>query len=455
MKVVTEAMRKKCSDGKKGNKNPSYVPPLPVKLSSDENEKHFSYLVGYWIGDGLKTQTNLGFAVRNNKIYIDDLVLKASVILDSKLYFRYAEKSCELFFHAETKGLQSRIKEELSKKTIITKHPWEFICGFLDSDGWVSFSDSKKTGITIAFSNTNMDYLLLLGFVLDSVLIPYRIKLTNDYKKGYKHSWHLSIATSAAVYVLANKLLPITIDDKKKEKFLLLIDHFNTLHNNQTIPICETFKGIQGEGKSIGMVQFFVRAATCDMKCKICDSMYSWGKGKKRTLLSLLQECIESNCHSICLTGGEIAQFEDKLSAFIGMLRANDFHIVLQTNGLHYSRSFDMVHTVSMDIKTPCTGEKSNEDLILKLNPKKDEIKTLIFDEDDYEYAIKVNSLAKKIGLPQVLQPCNSVGKDCLTSLIEKYKWICALVLRDRRWSSDIRALPQLHVLIWGNERGR
>ena len=451
MKVI-ELKSKKGRDTK-GEKNSQYIVPLEVDLSTEEKEKIFSYLVGYWIGDGLKTDVCLGFAVRNNEKYINNLISMASILLNEEVSFRYSAKSCQLFFHAKTKGLKCRIEEELDDKKLISYHTWEFICGFLDSDGWVSFCGKTKTAITITCCNTNMDYLLLLGYILDRALIPYNIRLNQDYKRGYKHDWNLIIATSAAVYVMAHKLLSITIDDSKKEKFSSYIKWYNDLHNNQTLPICETFSGVQGEGKNIGRLQYFVRASTCDMKCKICDSIYSWGKGKKRTLLSLLKECIDSGRKSICLTGGEIAQFEDKLSAFIGMLRANDFHIVLQTNGLHYNRSFELIHTVSMDIKTPCTGEKSNESLILKLNPKKDEIKTLINDEKDYEYSVKINALAKKIGISQVLQPCNSVGKDCLSSLAIKYKWICELVLRDNRWGDNIKILPQLHVLIWGNER--
>lgn len=428
--------------------------PIQINLSSKEKKESFSYLVGHWMGSGAKTTVSLGFAVRNDENYINGLLSKVSLVLNEIPSFRHDKKSYSLYFHSQTKELKKKIEEEIYEQTVIQKYPLEFICGFLDSDGWVSYSDSKKTTITIAVNNTNMDYLLLFGHILDSILLPYNIRLTQDHKKGYKPGWQLTITTSAATYVIANKLLSITLDDNKKEKFTSFIKYFQDLHYKQTIPICETFEGIQGEGKNTGRPQYFIRAATCDMKCVICDSQYSWSKGTKVTLFDLLEGCLKSNYRNVCLTGGEIAQFEDKLSAFIGMLRANDFLITLQTNGLHYSRSFDMIHTVAMDIKTPCTGEKSNEDLILKLNPEKDEIKTLINDMDDYEYAIKINSVTKKIGITQVLQPCNLTGSYFLPVLAKKYKWICELVLRDKRWG-NIRVMPQLHLFIWGNERRR
>lgn len=453
----SEEIKKKLSEAKKGNKNPSYISPLPVVLDTEEKEKDFSYLVGYWIGDGLRTIQNLGFAVRDKKEYIDMLVGKSSKILGVRLKNRYEGKdSCGLFFRKESFLLKERIIEELSEKIILTKHPWHFICGFLDSDGWVSVWDKNSRDnrvITISFCNTNMSYLVLLSYILDSVFIPFDIRSLNDYKKGYKYSWELIISTYSATYVLSHKLFAITIDDKKKERFQGFIEYFNEKHDKQVIPICETFEGIQGEGKNIGLLQYFIRASTCDMKCVICDSKYSWKGGKNRTLVSLVDECVNAGYKNVCLTGGEIAQFSSRLIALVAMFRVKDFNIVLQTNGLHYHRGFEMIHTVAMDIKTPCTGEKSNENLIYKLDPKKDEVKTLISDIKDYEYALKVNKQTRKLNLSQVLQPCNLVGKEGRDSLIEKYNWICGMALKDKRWGQNIRILPQLHVLIWGNER--
>lgn len=454
---MNEEKRRQQSERMKGVGNPKYIRPLSVTLSTIEEEESFSYLVGYWVGDGLRTNSNLGFAVREDQKYIEMLVFKASCVLGTKLRYRYeGGDTCCLFFYAETRLLKEKIIEDLSKKIIVMKHPWHFIAGFLDSDGsvchWGKNTHDSRI-IVISITNSNMDYLLLLSHILKSVFVPFDIRPLNDYKKGFKYSWELVVATYSAIYLLSCKLLPITVDERKKERFLGLIDYFNEQHNNQTIPICETFIGAQGEGGNIGRPQHFIRASTCDMKCVICDSKYSWRKGKNWTLESIVEECVRVGCQSVCLTGGEIAQYPKKLMALVGMLRAKDFHIVLQTNGLHYQRGFEMIHTVAMDIKTPCTGEKSNEDLIYKLDPEKDEVKTLISDVKDYEYALKINKVTSKVCIPQTLQPCNLIGKDAVSSLISKYKWICEMVLKDGRWAKNIRVLPQLHVLIWGNER--
>jgi 7-carboxy-7-deazaguanine synthase len=457
---MNEETRRRASERQKGRNNSNWVERLTVNLNDDEErQKAFSYLVGYWIGDGLRTILPLGFSVRDDKEYIQNLVEKTSLILGSTVKWRYEKNSYCLFFYSETELLKERIIKELNDKTLIRKWAWYFITGFLDSDGWISYWSTKgndKRNINICFVNTNMNFLLLVQEILDYVLVPYSLSLgTNHLQKNCKPCWTLQISTNAGTYLVAHKILPITIDKKKKERCKEFINFFDETHNNQTIPICEIFTSIQGEGSNVGRLQLFIRAATCDMHCKICDSKYTWKKYQRRKKLSqIVKEVIDSKAQSVCLTGGEITQFRNSLIGLIGMLRVHDLNIVLQTNGLHWYRGFELIHTVSMDMKTPCTGEKSNEDLILKLK-EKDEIKTLISDMKDYEYSIRLNKLTNKLGIRHILQPLNLVGQDDTDSLLNKYKWLCEMVVKDKRWGENVRVIPQMHVLLWGNKRKR
>lgn len=449
---MNKEIRNKISESQKGSKNSNWVPRLSVLLDSEEKKKTFSYLVGYWIGDGMKTIKGLNFSVRDNKRYIQNLVHKVSLIFNKSIRYRYGGK-CNLHFYSEINLLKDRIVEEIQDRRVIKEYPWHFICGFLDSDGWVCYKDSDLKDISIGFCNTNISYLLLLSEILKDTYIPYTLRL--KYKDGEhcKALWNLGINTYAGRYVVAMKTLSITVDNKKKTRFKSFIEYYERIHFDQTIPICETFIGVQGEGTNVGVIQYFIRAATCDMRCTICDSKYSWKKGKNASLRELVALSKKSGVKSICLTGGEIAQWRNKLSALVAFLRVNDFNIVLQTNGIHYYPSFDLIHTVAMDMKTPSTGEISDESLILKLKSK-DEVKTLINDVKDYEYAIKINKITAGVGCKHILQPLNLVGKDTDMDLLDKYRWISKLVIKDKRWGDNIRVVPQMHVIIWGNKRG-
>lgn len=436
------------------------------KLRKKESEfsplEALSYLVGYWIGDGLKTIPSLGFAVRNDKEYIQKLVQMVSLVLGvSVKYVKYrysvnGNGSC-LFFYKETQDLKNKIVSEIKSQELIRKFPWYFLGGFLDSDGWISRLDDGtrkdyRGSVRIAFCNTNFGYISIVSKILEDLRIPYEATLCYGKEKNRNALWQLNIRGIAARYVFSYKILPVTIDEKKKAVCLDLIDYYERKHLNQSLPICETFSSVQGEGKNIGRLQFFIRASTCSMRCKICDSKYSWKKGKKVTLYELVELARQSGLQEVCLTGGEIAQFRDRMMALVAFLRVQDFYIVLQTNGLHSNPAFGLIHTVSMDMKTPCTGERSNEELIFDLKPK-DEVKTLIHDEKDYRYALRINKKVISAGCSQVLQPLNLVGKDDNRTLLDKYKWVCDLVVKDKRWK-NVRVTPQMHVLLWGNKRG-
>lgn len=465
-KKLTKEHKKKIGFSAKGRsrrkKVPSDVEQVWKKIRKVEGEfssdEAFAYLVGYWMGDGFKTILNLGFAVRDDNRYIQNLVRLTSLALKIPIVkYRYSSEGCTLHFYKETRSLKSRIVSEIESQKFIQKYPWHFLGGFLDSDGWICCSDRKarkdsRGSVQIAFCNTNFGYISITSKILEELCIPHQVSLGYGSGDHCKALWNLYIHGPAAVYVFSHRILPITIGEKKKTLCLDFIDYYEKEYLAHSLPICETFASVQGEGKNIGRLQFFIRASTCSMHCKICDSKYSWKRGKEVTLYELVRLAEQSGLQEVCLTGGEIAQFRNKMMALVAFLRVRDLHIILQTNGLHCNSSFGLIHTVSMDMKTPSTGEKSNEDLIFKLKPK-DEVKTLIQDEKDYRYALRINKKVVSVGCSQVLQPLNLISKDNTMTLLDKYKWICDLVLKDSRWK-NVRVIPQLHVFLWGNKRG-
>jgi 7-carboxy-7-deazaguanine synthase len=73
-------------------------------------------------------------------------------------------------------------------------------------------------------------------------------------------------------------------------------------------------------------------------------------------------------------------------------------------------------------------------------------IKIVIKDDIDYKYA--QDAAAKYPHLPLYLQPCNQPGVD----MMERMRWLVDKIKTDQWY--DARILPQLHVMMWGNERG-
>ena len=69
--------------------------------------------------------------------------------------------------------------------------------------------------------------------------------------------------------------------------------------------IIEVFHSIKGEGPFTGYRTSFIRTARCNLRCTWCDTTYSFGPGRERSIPSLVREVRRHGTRYACLTGGE------------------------------------------------------------------------------------------------------------------------------------------------------
>lgn len=203
--------------------------------------------------------------------------------------------------------------------------------------------------------------------------------------------------------------------------------------------ICETFRSLQGEGMMIGSVTFFIRTAGCNLTCSWCDTQYA-NEGGNEMSVAELTELTEKE-RNICVTGGEPLLQKDAAELLNALLK-NGKRIVLETNGsVDISAvpvSEDLM--ISMDIKCPSSG-MSDKMMFSNIRHLKrtDQLKFIIADGDDLEYAVSfIDSHEPKCSI--IFSP---VGGMDLEPLAEE------AVERNL----NVRVLPQLHKIIWGNKR--
>jgi 7-carboxy-7-deazaguanine synthase len=203
--------------------------------------------------------------------------------------------------------------------------------------------------------------------------------------------------------------------------------------------ICETFVSIQGEGLMMGVPTLFIRTAGCNLDCSWCDTKYAFGGGKE-THVGELAEMAAGISH-VCVTGGE-PMLQKELPELLELLLSEGKHVVLETNGSMDVRGLpkDRNLMISMDIKCPSSGmsEKMLTSNIASLG-EKDQLKFIISDVADFEFAVDV----LKEYAPKTNVIFSPVGGMDLRPLAEE-------VLRRKL---DVRVLPQLHKIIWGDMR--
>ncbi len=206
--------------------------------------------------------------------------------------------------------------------------------------------------------------------------------------------------------------------------------------------INEMFLSIQGEGIYIGVPMFFIRLTGCNLRCEWCDTKYAFYEGEDMGIEEIMRRVRNAGVEWVCITGGE-PLLQDDVYKLIDALLKEGHRVLLETNG---SISIENLPTeenlvVSLDIKTPSSRMENamRFENLDYLGPK-DFVKFVIADERDFEYAKGIIE-RYKIEQDIVFQPVG--GTDL--------KWLVEKVLNSRM---NVRVLPQLHKIIWGEQRG-
>jgi 7-carboxy-7-deazaguanine synthase len=207
--------------------------------------------------------------------------------------------------------------------------------------------------------------------------------------------------------------------------------------------VIEVFHSLQGEGPLTGVRTTFIRAARCNLRCSWCDTQYSFGPGRSRSVGSLLGEVARHKTRYVCLTGGE-PLLQSESVTLVERLADRGITTVVETGGsLDVSPYLKVPRLVlSVDVKCPSsTMEGRNHWANLPRLRSRDVLKFVIADRKDYLYARRV--VRRYEGAATlVFQPVWGTDAGRLAD------W----VLRDRL---DVRVMLQEHKVLWGDAPGR
>ncbi len=158
------------------------------------------------------------------------------------------------------------------------------------------------------------------------------------------------------------------------------------------LTVTETYASIQGESSFAGQPCTFIRLTACDLRCAWCDTPYAFTEGRKQTIDDILAEVRQLGVPLVEVTGGEPLLQKNAIPLMQALLDEG-YTVLLETGG-HVSIA-DVpggVHRI-VDVKCPGSGEAgrmhwANLDL---LTPR-DEVKFVITDREDFEYAREVTA---------------------------------------------------------------
>jgi 7-carboxy-7-deazaguanine synthase len=271
-------------------------------------------------------------------------------------------------------------------------------------------------------------------------------------------------------------------------------------------PVMELFGPvIQGEGTQAGSQTLFIRFGGCDYRCTMCDSMHAVLPQMVKqgatymTPQEIVLECIlkkkATGVQWITFSGGNPLMHQ--LDELVDLLIEAGFLINVETQGTLWQDWLWKCTTITVSPKSMGMGEKYEEGKFAGFVQKCNGVvpvcvKVVVFAEQDLEFALHIYQtaqIAKKNWLydspiayylslgnpypPVVMQDENTgamsitenpglVGfdgrreyeKDQVKELLCSYRRLSEELLQDPRLKM-YRFLPQLHVLVYGNEAGR
>jgi 7-carboxy-7-deazaguanine synthase len=190
----------------------------------------------------------------------------------------------------------------------------------------------------------------------------------------------------------------------------------------------------------------FVRLTGCPLRCTWCDTAYAFYEGEDQGLESVLSKVESYGVKLVEITGGEPLE-QEGVYELMDSLLVKGYDVLLETSGAADLGKVPLEVVKIMDVKCPGSGEEPRNlwSNLSKLRQWQDEVKFVIRDRVDYDYA---KDVINRYELKNKFELLFSAAYDRLKPA-ELAEWITA----DRL---PVRFQLQLHKYIWPDEtKGR
>jgi organic radical activating enzyme len=223
--------------------------------------------------------------------------------------------------------------------------------------------------------------------------------------------------------------------------------------------LSEIFESVQGEGASAGKPCLFVRLATCNLRCRWCDTRYTWDwdayryedEVRRVPVADVVARIRNATSGRLVVTGGEPLLQRRALEALLPAV-STDLFVEIETNGTIVPSAplLARVDQWNVSPKLANSGEPERRRLRpVSLAGLRDTrrafLKLVIESETDLREA---EALVAELAWPseRVLLMPQAARR---AELVERAPWV-ARAAEQRGW----RASPRLHIERWDGRRG-
>lgn len=221
---------------------------------------------------------------------------------------------------------------------------------------------------------------------------------------------------------------------------------------------------VQGEGPSLGRRCVFVRTARCNLSCRWCDTPFTWDwrgllgtaydpavEVKQRTVEDVRDQVLAMGADLAVFSGGEPMLQQAGLTALAYDLVAAGMEVEVETNGTRPPTP-ELAGLVRFNVSPKLTHSGDPEDrrivpsVLRQLGAMGAAFKFVAQHPDDLTEVATVAALAELAPGQVWVMP-----EGITAAAVEAGTRALADAVVARGWNLTTR----LHVLTWGNERGR
>ncbi|MCG3038993.1 7-carboxy-7-deazaguanine synthase QueE [Streptomyces sp. S1A] len=224
--------------------------------------------------------------------------------------------------------------------------------------------------------------------------------------------------------------------------------------------VSELFTSLQGEGPSAGQTAVFVRLGGCNLDCSWCDTPYTWRWDRHdpraelsvRPVADVVRQVLEQRAPRVVVTGGEPLLQQRALLELVALLHEAGRLVEIETNGTiaPAPRLVEGAARFNVSPKLATSGVRAGrrivpDSLTALAGTGKAVFKFVVTDPG--ADVPEVEELAASYGMESVwLMPQGTSGPEVVDGMRA-----LAEAAVPRGWSVS----PRLHVLLWGDARGR
>ena len=223
----------------------------------------------------------------------------------------------------------------------------------------------------------------------------------------------------------------------------------------------EVFYSLQGEGPSAGAPSVFLRLATCNLACAWCDTKYTWDWANYdygREVVNLDAEEVEERirafgCSRLIITGGEPLLQQADLAPLAASLKNDGFQLEVETNGTVEPMA-DLERTVDQWNVSPKLASSGNskdrreqrQALEALARLPNAYFKFVVTEPGDIAEVCALRDAYELPGKRIILMPEGITAEN----IQARSPWVAEACARE-----GFRFSTRLHILLWGDQRGR